>query len=56
MIAAWLSMQTLALSRDYACEHCGKNGTYAEITQVHDAQCDLKLVPCPACSAIIARN
>ena len=41
-------------NRDYACEHCGKNGTYAEITQVHDAQCDL--VPCPACSAIIARN
>ena len=41
---------------DYACKHCGEKGTYAEIMQVHDAQCNLKLVPCVMCSAIIARN
>ena len=31
-----------------------KAHTLTGTTQVHDAQCDLKLVMCPACSAIIA--
>ena len=41
-------------NRDYACKHCGKKSTYAEITQVHDKECHLKLVNCPnECSATI---
>ena len=41
-------------NRDYACKHCGKKSTYAEITQVHDKECPLKLVKCPnECSATI---
>ena len=41
-------------NRNYACKHCGKKSTYAEKTQVHDKECQLKLVKCPnECSATI---
>ena len=33
-------------NRDYRCQHCGKEGTYATIT-LHDQTCDLKIIPCP---------
>lgn len=36
----------LCPNRDYMCDHCGKKGTYASITQVHDAKCALKMIPC----------
>ena len=32
--------------RDYECEYCGEEDTYAFITQDHDKVCDLKIVPC----------
>ena len=34
-------------NRDYACEYCGEKGTYAHITQVHDEECEMKILPCP---------
>ncbi len=34
-------------NRDYECEHCGEEGTYAEITEVHDEVCQDKIIPCP---------
>ena len=44
-------------NRDYTCKHCGENGTYAEITRVHDEVCDMKLLPCPnECGASIPRK
>ena len=35
--------------RDYQCEHCGKKGTYAHITQAHDKTCEKKPISCPEC-------
>ena len=44
-------------NRDHMCKHCGEKGTYTEITQVHDRECDMKLLPCPnECSATIPRK
>ena len=40
-------LETECPNRDYECEHCGEEGTYANITQVHDATCEKKMVPCP---------
>ena len=40
-------LETECPNRDYECEHCGEKGTYADITQVHDATCEKKMVPCP---------
>jgi TNF receptor-associated factor 4 len=34
-------------NRDYTCHYCGKEGTYASITQVHDLTCEKKTLPCP---------
>ena len=34
-------------NRDYECEYCREEGTYAHITQVHDKECLLKILPCP---------
>ena len=34
-------------NRDCECEYCGKKGTYANITQIHYALCDEKIVSCP---------
>lgn len=33
-------------NRDHKCEHCGRKGTYANITQNHDTFCAKKVVPC----------
>ena len=33
--------------RAYECQHCGEKGTYANITEDHDKECDKKIVPCP---------
>ena len=33
-------------NRDYSCEHCGENGTYAS-TQVHYKKCEMIEVTCP---------
>ncbi len=33
-------------NRDYTCRYCGKKGTYATITQVHNKICQMKIVPC----------
>ena len=35
--------------RDHQCKHCGEKGTYANITQIHDARCAKKPVSCPEC-------
>ena len=40
-------LETECPNRDYKCKHCGQEGTYAGITQVHDATCEKKMVPCP---------
>ena len=40
-------LKTKCLNRDYKCKHCGEKGTYTSITEVHDAVCILKVVPCP---------
>ena len=34
-------------NRDYKCQHCGKEGTFTNITLVHDKICEKKIVPCP---------
>ena len=34
-------------NRAHRCEYCGKKGTHATITEVHDETCDMKIVPCP---------
>ena len=33
-------------NRDYECEHCGEEGTYCYITEIHDDECDKKVIPC----------
>jgi hypothetical protein len=33
-------------NRDHSCQYCGKKGTYAEITELHDDKCEKKIVPC----------
>ena len=45
-------------NRDHQCEYCGKKGTYAHITQVHDNTCDKKIVQCPNtdCTKTIQRR
>ncbi len=45
-------------NRDYECEHCGEEGTYAEITEVHDDICEFKLVYCPndECPSVMQRQ
>ena len=44
-------------NRDYTCKYCGEKGTYAEITQFHDRECNMKLLRCPKeCGATIARK
>ena len=40
-------LKTKCLNRDYKCKHCGVKVTYTSITEVHDAVCILKVVPCP---------
>lgn len=44
--------------RDFKCKHCGKMGTYAYITEVHDTACEDKAVPCPnaECTDAIERR
>ena len=34
-------------NRAHRCEYCGKKGTHATITEVHDETCDMKIVSCP---------
>ena len=34
-------------NRDHECPHCGEEGTYVHITEVHDLKCDEKKIPCP---------
>ena len=45
-------------NRDHECEHCGKKGTYAHITQDHDNTCEKKIIPCPNadCTKTIQRE
>lgn len=45
-------------NRDYKCQYCGKKGTYANITQIHDALCEKKLIACPHhdCTEIVERR
>ena len=34
-------------NRDYKCQHCGKEGTFTNISLVHDKICGKKILPCP---------
>ncbi len=34
-------------NRDYECQYCGEEGTYAEITEIHDKTCAKKILSCP---------
>ncbi len=34
-------------NRDYKCQYCGEKGTYADITQIHNAVCKEKTTSCP---------
>ena len=45
-------------NRDYLCEYCGIPGTYVDITTLHDATCEKKLISCPntECSSTIQRQ
>ena len=40
-------LKTKCPKRAYECQHCGKKGTYASITEYHDKVCDKKRVRCP---------
>ena len=44
-------------NRDYECKYCQEKGTYANITQIHDALCGKKLLFCPniECSLTMER-
>jgi hypothetical protein len=33
-------------NRDHSCQYCGKKGTYAKITWIHDDKCEEKILPC----------
>ena len=33
-------------NRDYQCQYCGEDGTYANITYIHHKTCQKKMVPC----------
>ena len=35
------------VNRAYKCQYCGLKDTYANITDIHDAICEKKSVPCP---------
>ena len=43
--------------RDYICQYCGEEGSYADITEVHDLVCEEKIVNCPhkGCSRSMLR-
>ena len=45
-------------NRDHKCKYCGKKGTYAHITQVHDDTCEKKVISCPNadCTKTIQRR
>jgi TNF receptor-associated factor 4 len=45
-------------NRVHNCKHCGEIGTYAGITQVHDEECEKKVLPCPntECNSTIQRR
>ena len=45
-------------NRDCECEYCGEKGTYANITQIHYAVCDEKIVSCPneGCTETMKRH
>lgn len=51
-------LQRSCPNRDYECEHCGKRGTYTDITQVHDEVCEKKVLPCPnaECTLTVQRR
>ncbi len=45
-------------NRDYECEYCGEEGTYKEITKIHDEICKEKMIPCPnaECAQVMPRR
>lgn len=45
-------------NRSYKCKHCGKNGRYAEIMNIHDRKCMKKKVSCPnaECTKTVERR
>lgn len=45
-------------NRDYTCEYCEEKDTYANITQIHDGECEKKLLCCPnaGCTELIQRK
>ncbi len=45
-------------NRDYKCQYCGEEGTFAVITEIHDKSCDEKTVICPntSCMKIMERR
>ena len=51
-------LDTKCLNRVYKCKHCGEEGTYASITEVHDCVCIKNVVPCPNtdCTVIMERG
>ena len=34
-------------NRDHTCETCGEKGTFTHMTQDHDEECKMKVIPCP---------
>ena len=45
-------------NRDCVCEHCGEEGTFQYITDIHDDECNKKVVPCPnaGCCEVMPRE
>ena len=40
-------LNTRCPNRNYSCQYCGEEGTYATITQIHDKTCRKKVISCP---------
>ena len=51
-------LASVCTARDYKCKHCGEQGTFINITEVHDLVCKRKIVNCPnaGCSQTIERS
>ena len=39
-------LKNVCPNRGYKCKHCGKKGTYDQITNIHDSVCEKKIIPC----------
>ena len=44
-------------NRDHTCKYCGEEGTYINLTVIHDLKCPKKPIPCPeGCNVTMPRK